>query len=152
MARFVEAIDLPIAPAAAFDLLADFARLPEWDPGAVEARRLDAGPLRAGSRFEVLYTFLGRRLPLRYEIRSYERPHRVVLHGGNESVRSTDEIHFAPRDGGTRVTYEARLELVGLAALADPLLQLVFPWIGRAAVQGLRARAAAIAEAARHAA
>jgi len=152
MARFVDAIDLPLDPEAAFALIADFSRLPEWDPGAREARRLDSGPLRAGSRFEVQYGFLGRRLPLRYEIWSFEPPRRVVLRGGSDAVRSTDEIHFAPREGGTRVTYEARLEPTGLGALADPLLQLAFPWIGRAAVRGLRARAAALAKESRHAA
>jgi hypothetical protein len=152
MARFVDVIDLPLAPAPAFALLADFSRLPEWDPAAVEARRLAAGPLRAGSRFEVLYAFLGRRLPLAYEIRCYEPSQRVVLGGGNDAVRATDAIDFLPREDGVRVCYEARLEPVGLAALTDPLLQLVFPWLARSAVRGLRARAAALAAGARDAA
>jgi hypothetical protein len=152
MARFVETIDLPLTPRCAFELVADFARLPEWDPAAARARRLGAGPLRLGSRFEVDYAFLGRRLPLGYEIRCYEPPHHVVLAGGNASVRSRDEIHFVPRDGGVRVVYEARLELVGVASLADPVLQLLFPWIARGAVRGLRARAAALARGERDAA
>jgi hypothetical protein len=145
MARFVDAIDLPLTPAAAFALVADFARLPEWDPGAAAARRLDPGPLGFGSRFEVTYDFLGRRLALAYQVASYEAPRRVVLRGGNESVRSIDEIHFAPRGAGTRVTYEARLEPKGLFALADPVLQLVFPAIARGAVRGMQARAAQLA-------
>jgi hypothetical protein len=152
MARFVETIDLPLTPRAAFELVADFARLPEWDPGAARARRLDAGALRLGSRFEVDYAFLGRHLPLTYEIRGYEPPTRVVLAGGRAGVRSRDEILFVPREGGVRVVYEARLELTGLAALADPALQLVFPWVARGAVRGLRARAAAIAREQRDAA
>lgn len=152
MARFVDAIDVPLDPEAAFALVADFSRLPEWDPGARAARRLDAGPLRTGSRFVVQYGLLGRRLALTYEVEICEPPHRIVLHGGSEGVRSTDEVHFVPREGGTRVHYEARLEPTGLAALADPLLQLVFPWIGRAAVRGLRARAAALAREASRAA
>jgi carbon monoxide dehydrogenase subunit G len=152
MARFVDVIDLPLPPEAAFDLIADFSRLPEWDPGVLAAQRLDAGPLAVGSRFEVAYSFLGRQLPLSYEVRTCERPHRVVLRGGNGTIRSIDEISFVPRGRGTRVAYEARLEPRGLAALADPFLQLVFPVIGRAAVRGLVARARALSYGERRAA
>ena len=152
MARFVDAIDLPLPPAAAFALVADFARLPEWDPGAAAARRLDAGRLEVGSRFAVDYGFLGWRTALEYRVRSVDAPHRVVLEGGNESVRSIDEIGFAPRGTGTRVTYEARLEPKGRLALTDPVLQLVFPVLARAAVRGMKKRAEQLAAEARHAA
>ena len=152
MARYLDVIDLPLPIEGAFDYLADFARTAEWDPGVVAAERLTPGTPRVGSRFRVVASFLGRRLPIEYEIAALERPSRLVLVGGDASLRSVDEISFAPRPGGTRVTYEARLEPAGLAALADPLLQLVFPSIGRAAVRGLRARAATLAKESRHAA
>ena len=42
--------------------------------------------------------------------------------------------------------------MVGVASLADPVLQLLFPWIARGAVRGLRARAAALARGERDAA
>jgi hypothetical protein len=145
MARFVDAIDLPLSPEAAFDLLADFSRLPEWDPGAVEARRLGSGPIARGSRFRVVSEFLGRRVPLTYEIVEYERPLRLVLRARDGVLTSLDEINFAARAGGTRVTYDARLALSGIAQLGDPLLQLAFGFLGRAAVRGLETRAAALA-------
>lgn len=140
MARFVDAIDLPLPPEEAFDYLAEFSHTEEWDPGVVSARRLGAGPVQAGSRFEVEVSFLGRRLVLEYAITACERPWRLVLEGGNADLRSVDEITFAPRPGGTRVTYEARLELAGLRRLADPLLDAVFQRVGRAAAAGLAAR------------
>jgi hypothetical protein len=152
MARFVDAIDLPLPPAAAFAQVGDFARLPEWDPAAAAACRLDTGPLGVGSRFSVDYDFLGRRTSLTYEVVAFEAPQRVVLDGGNGRVRSVDEIGFAPRGAGTRVTYEARLEPQGLLALADPVLQLVFPVLARAAVRGMQKRAEQLAPEARHAA
>jgi carbon monoxide dehydrogenase subunit G len=142
MARYVDAIDLPIPLEQAFEYLADFSRTAEWDPGVVEAERLTPGPPRRGSRFRVVVSFLGRRLPLDYEITAYEPPTRLVLEGGDSSVHSHDEITFAPRPGGTRVTYEARLELRGLRRLADPLLQLILQRIGRLAVCGLQERLA----------
>lgn len=146
MARFVDAIDLPFSPIAAFDYLAGFEHAAEWDPGVVEARRLDPGrPLGRGSRFAVVAAFFGRRVPLVYEITAHEPPHRVVLRGVGSDVVSIDTITFAPVPGGTRVTYEARLELAGIARLADPLLDWLFAWVGARAVRGLRERAGEIA-------
>jgi uncharacterized protein YndB with AHSA1/START domain len=140
MARYVDAIDLPIPIEEAFDYLADFSRTAEWDPSVEEARRLTRGKIRLGSRFRVTVSFLGRRIPLEYRITEFERPSRLVLTGGDSSLRSIDEITFVSRLGGTRVTYEARLELVGIRRLADPVLDLLFQRIGRLAVRGLRER------------
>jgi uncharacterized protein YndB with AHSA1/START domain len=140
MARYVDAIDLPIPIEQAFEYLADFSRTAEWDPGVCEARHLTRGKVRLGSRFEVTVAFLGRRIPLEYRITEFERPSRLVLTGGDSSLRSIDEITFVSRHGGTRVTYEARLELVGIRRLADPALDLLFQRIGRLAVRGLRER------------
>lgn len=69
-----------------------------------------------------------------------ERPTRLLLEGGDASLRSIDEITFLERPSGTRVTYEARLELSGIRRLADPLLDLLFQRIGRVAMRGLRER------------
>jgi carbon monoxide dehydrogenase subunit G len=142
MARYVDAIDLPIPVEQAFDYLADFSRTAEWDPGVAEAERLTRGEVRLGSRFRLSISLLGRRIPLEYQIVEFQRPSRVVLSGGDESLRSIDEITFVSRPDGTRVTYEARLELAGIRRLADPLLDLVFQRIGRLAVRGLRERLA----------
>jgi carbon monoxide dehydrogenase subunit G len=142
MARYIDAIDLPNPIEEAFDYLADFSRTAEWDPGVYEARRLTRGKVRLGSRFEVTISFLGRRIPLEYRITEFERPSRLVLSGGDSSLRSIDEITFVPRPGGTRVTYEARLDLTGIRRIADPILDLLFRRIGRLAVRGLRERLA----------
>jgi hypothetical protein len=149
MARFVDAIDLPVPPDVAFDYLAEFHHAAEWDPGVEEAAALTPGPARRGSRFRVVVSFLGRRIPLEYEITHHERPQRLILEGGDDSLFSRDELTFAERAGGTRVTYEACLELRGLRRLADPLLDVAFQIIGRLAARGLRER---FAEGARDAA
>ena len=146
MARYVDAIDLPIPIEQAFDYLADFSRTAEWDPGVCEARRLTWGEVRLGSRFGLRVRFLGRRIPLEYRITEFERPSRLVLRGGDSSLRSIDEITFAPRPGGTRVTYEARLELGGIRRVVDPLLHLLFQRIGRVAVRGLRERVSQLSD------
>jgi uncharacterized protein YndB with AHSA1/START domain len=140
MARFVDAIDLPVPPEEAFDYLAAFENTAEWDPGVVEAERLTRGAPRRGSRFRVVVAFVGRRIPLEYRITRFERPHRLILDGGDDSLTSTDELTFAPREGGTRITYEAKLDLRGIRRLADPALDLAFQVVGRSAARGLRER------------
>jgi carbon monoxide dehydrogenase subunit G len=142
VARYVDAIDLPIPIEPAFDYFADFSRTAEWDPGVQEARRVTRGEVRLGSRFQVTISFLGRRIPLEYRITEFERPSRLVLRGGDSSLRSIDEITFVSRPGGTRVTYEARLELVGIRRIADPILDLLFQRIGHVAMRGVRERMA----------
>jgi carbon monoxide dehydrogenase subunit G len=142
MARYVDAIDLELCPEGVFDYLADFSTIAEWDPGVVSAKRITPGVIRTGTRFRVVVSFLSRTLEFEYEILEYERPHRLVLRGTHEAVVSTDEISFLARGSGTRVTYEARLELTGLLRLADPLLNLLFQHIGRVAMRGLRERMA----------
>ena len=140
MARYVDAIDLPIPIEEAFDYLADFSRTAEWDPGVEEAVRLTAGKIEVGSRFRVIVSFLGNRIPLEYRIEELERPTRLVLSGGDSSMTSVDEITFVARPGGTRVTYEARVDLVGFRRLAEPIVDILFQRVGRLAVRGLRER------------
>ena len=82
--------------------------------------------------------FWGRELALDYKILIYEPPHRLVLRARSGTFESRDELHFTPRAGGTRVSYEATLSLSGIARLADPVLQLAFQPIGHAAAEGLR--------------
>jgi len=139
VARYLDVIDLPLAPHAAFDLLADFSLTSQWDPSVRRARRLTHGPLGPGSRFEVVTGFWGRRVRLEYVIRAYEPPRRLVLEAHTPTFESRDEIRFAPRGSGTRVRYAAEIELFGLARLADPLLAVAFAPLGHAAATGLRA-------------
>lgn len=142
MARYVDTIDVPVPLEEAFAYLADFSRSAEWDPSVVGGKRRESGEVRLGSRFEISVSFLGRRIPLEYRITEFEPPSRLVLSGGNSSLRSIDEITFVARPGGTRVAYEARLELTGIRRLADPFLDLLFQHMGRRAVNGLRERLA----------
>lgn len=142
MARYLDAIDLPVPIEEAFDYLADFSRTLEWDPSVVEASRLTEGAIGLGSRFSVVVSLLGQRIPLEYEISEFDRPAHLVLTGGDSSIRSIDEITFVSRPGGTRISYEARLHLSGIRKLADPWLDLLYQRIGRLAMRGLRERLA----------
>jgi dehydrogenase/reductase SDR family member 12 len=140
MARYRTTVDSASPLEETFHYLADFSNAEEWDPGVAEAQRVDDGEIGTGSRFRLVARFLGRDVPMQYEITAFEGPHRVVLEADERTVRSVDEIRVeTAEDGGTRVTYEADLRLKGpLGGVLDPLLGLVFRRIGDRAAAGLR--------------
>jgi hypothetical protein len=146
MARFTRRIEVPTRPEETFAYVADFSTTSAWDPGISESRRLDDGPLREGSRFEVVSNFGDRRIPVTYTVTSYRPPERVVLEGIGERFRGIDEIRFSPADGGgTQVDYIADLQLRGLARIAEPFMRGRFEKVVEDGARGLertlRARA-----------
>lgn len=139
MARYQTTFTTKTPIADAFAFLSRFSTTAEWDPGVIEARDLTPGPVGLGSQFEVVSTFLGRRVPLRYEIIEFAPPALVTLRGENGNVRSTDTIRFvANEDGTVTITYDAELEPLGLLRLFGPILSLSFRVIGDRATVGLK--------------
>lgn len=138
MARYMGTIRSPKAPAEAFDYLADFSSVAEWDPTAVRARMLGDRP-GLGTEFEVVVRFAGRELPFTYRTTEFERPRRIVLRAESSAIVSEDTITVrALADGGSEVTYDADLRPKGLMRLADPILALLFKRLGDNAAAGLR--------------
>jgi carbon monoxide dehydrogenase subunit G len=129
-----------------FSFLADFANLPAWDPGIVSSRRSDDGELRVGSSFHVVARFLGRRVPMTYQVVEIDPPTRIVLQGTASTLRAIDEITFE-RDGrGCIVHYRADFHMVSALRWAEPLLKPAFDRLATRAMDGmavaLRKRAA----------
>lgn len=123
-----------------FRYVADFSHLPEWDRGIVEARKLTRGPVALGTRFHVVAAFLGRRVPMTYEIADFEAPLRVVLRGEATGLRAVDEIEIEPIAGfGSRLRYRADFDLGVLGRLVAPLLRPAFVAMGKRAIAGLEA-------------
>ncbi|MFM8305071.1 MAG: SRPBCC family protein [Actinomycetota bacterium] len=123
-------------PEVAFDYLANFASVAEWDPGVSEAVRLDDGPLAVGSRVRVVV----KTGPLVYEVRELEPGRRIRLVAESATIRSDDVISVRPDGDGAVVVYEADLTVRGWAVVFAPLLPLVFGRIGDKAAAGLRAK------------
>ena len=121
-----------------FAYLSDFSTTREWDPGVVEAERVNGQAVGDGTEFRLVAEFLGRKNELTYRIVEYDPPHAVTFLGENAAVISRDRITFESTAGGTRVTYDADLALTGLLRFADPLLALAFNRVGDRALAGLR--------------
>lgn len=138
MARYRASVDTRRGVEDVFAYLSDFSTTREWDPGVVQAERLDGEPIGVGAEFRLVAQFLGRRAPLTYRIVEYNPPHAVTFRGENATVLSRDRITLEATDRGTRITYDADLRLKGPLRIAGPLLGLAFDRVGDRALAGLR--------------
>ena len=134
--------DTPID--VAFDYLSRFSTTAEWDPGVVRSRDLTPGPVGLGSAFEVTASFLGREVPLRYEVVAFDPPGLVTVRAENGTARSIDTMTFAAGGEGTTVVYDAELYLRGAARVFTPLFAVAFRRIGDRAAAGLEAAVAGL--------
>ncbi|HEX9064748.1 MAG TPA: SRPBCC family protein [Streptosporangiaceae bacterium] len=129
-----------------FGYLAVFSHAEEWDPGVLSGEALDPGPVRPGSRFRLVVPFLGRNLPLTYQVTEFSSAERrVVLDATSTLLRARDVITVLPASAGgqaTAVSYQAEVTLRGPLRLLDPVLTKGFGKVGDRAANGLRARLA----------
>jgi carbon monoxide dehydrogenase subunit G len=143
MATYIATVESARSPEQVFDYIADFSTNAQWDPGTASADRAGEGPIGLGAEFRLVVSFLGRTSRLTYRIVEYDRPHVVTFRGENAAVVSFDRITIEPWNGGSRLTYDARLRLKGAARLAGPLVALAFRRVGDRALAGLRSALAA---------
>jgi hypothetical protein len=137
MARYTTTVNSTKTAEQAFDYLADFSSVREWDPSCVRAELLSPAP-GPDARFVVVVELAGRETELTYVTKEFERPNRVVFVAETSTYTSEDTITFAAADGGSSVTYDANLRLKGALKIADPLLALLFRRLGDNAAAGLR--------------
>jgi carbon monoxide dehydrogenase subunit G len=143
MVSIEEQVEIPVPLAQAFAYYAEYAHIQDWDPGVASSTKLTPGPLRPGDRYDVVSIFMGRKLPMTYEVESVDAPHRVVLRGTSATGVALDDIRFAAKDAHTTViTWGLELKLGGLGRLGEPFLQPVLRRLGREAMRGIRESAA----------
>lgn len=145
MTRIHERIETALPADVAFDYIADFANSEDWDPGTASSRRLDAGPVGAGSSFALQVRMGGRTAPMEYRIRDFERPSRVVLVGSGPNVDALDDIRIERVGDRTVIDYTADIRLGGVLRLIQPVLGGTFKKIGREAAAGMEQSLAGLA-------
>ncbi len=138
MPRYITAIPCSWSVDEAFAYMSDFANAQLWDPSVVSAKRIDEGPLGVNAEFELTVRFAGRDKALRYRITSFETPRVVTFESSSGSLMSVDTLTFERRADGCLMTYHAELRLKGAAALANPLLGILFRRLGDHARDSLR--------------
>jgi hypothetical protein len=137
MARYHATVESRSPAAETFGYLAAFSNAAEWDPGVLAGEQLDAGPLRAGSRFRLTVPFLGARMSLTYQVIRFVPDREVLLHAANGVLRSTDRIAVTGAAGGSTVSYDAQVRLRGPLQVLDPLLRPGFRIVAERAAAGL---------------
>ena len=138
MARFAIEIESPVAPDAAFKLLADASNFQDWDPGVSRSVQVGGDGPGLGATFDVTVNGVGKELTLTYETVEFDEPTLVRLRAESSMLVSDDTITVAANGSGSKVTYDAVLALKGVLRIANPLLALGFRRIGRRAELGLR--------------
>ena len=119
-----------------FAYVADFSTTAEWDPGIRAATRT-SGDGGVGTLYELEATFMGRSVPMSYEVLESVEDERFVVRGEASSVVGVDTIEFIERDGATEIVYVAEFTMKGFGRFIEPLLKPVFIKLGRKAVSGL---------------
>ncbi len=141
MIRVEDRVSIQADADDAFRDLADFGHLAEWDPGIARVRRHDRGALAVGARFDVVARFLGRDVPMQYELVRFDAAARhAELVGTAEGLRATDRITVTPSEGGAVVHWEADFELGGVNRFFAPVMRPLFARLARKAMDGLRRR------------
>lgn len=123
--------DVRPEPAVVVGYLKDFSNAEEWDPGTESCTRTDTGPVTVGSTWHNVSKIAGVSTELDYRLESLSQE-TIVFKGHNETANSTDTITVVPHPegAGSRITYEANIEMKGAAKLADPIMKLVFEKVG----------------------
>lgn len=137
MARTRSTLHACVRVEQVFDFMSDLRHAPLWDPQASSVEKLTPGPVGLGTRFLMVGSFMGRELHMPYEIVGYERPGHLVIEGATRLLRYRDEISFVDEGTGTRVLYDAAMELRAAPPLVDRALQLVWNRVASVATRGM---------------
>lgn len=128
----------PCEPGAAVRFMADFGARMTWDPTVRSSKRLDAGPVREGMAYEVITGDSGD-VEIRYVLAQYQPGQHIVMQGTAASMRIVEDIRFegAP-GGGTRVTWQSEIQLLGVRRVVEGLYRGAVERAGERSIEGLR--------------
>jgi len=105
-----------------FRVIADVAKLAEWNPTIKSARKLSDGPASEGTRFEMVLAGLGA-VPhtleeFRRNVQARYVPHFKVNSGGHRFV-------LTPQGEKTKVEHELEMNPKGFYVLMSPFMTMV---------------------------
>lgn len=133
MANYSTKVSSPWTAEEAFDYIADFRNLTEWDPGVSESEIISGDEPGVGT----VYSVTANGATLDYVTQTHDRPTKFVVEGASKRFYSYDVIEFTSTETGCVVGYDATLELRGALGVATPALGPMFKKIGDGAAAGL---------------
>jgi ribosome-associated toxin RatA of RatAB toxin-antitoxin module len=138
-----QTVTVQAPPQACFDVLTDFARMPEWQSRVVESTVLSRDA--QGRAREVQYGIDVRLRTVRYRLaHSYREPSYIGSeYLGGDFRDFAGDYHFEPVRGGTRVRFHLRID-PGLR-IPGPVARMLNEAVMGRALQDLKARVEAVA-------
>ena len=121
--EILSSVAVKVPPAAAWEVIADFARNPEWQRGMKSARWLTEPPLAVGSRYVQHAGFLGRDVRSLFEVIELDPGSQVTIDTVEGTFPITVTRAIAPEGDGCRISANVRGDAGGLFRLVTPLLR-----------------------------
>jgi hypothetical protein len=140
MPVITETVETPLPVEAAFDYVANFEHIVEWDPGVTAVRKTTDGPPSVGSEYDLDLNYGGSPIFMTYRITEWDPPRRVVLEGDGDRTVAVDRISFSASAVGSSVEYQADIRMKGVYRVAEPFLGRLLRRIGEGAAEGLARR------------
>ena len=137
MAHYVNTVPSSLSPNQAFAFMANIERFVEWDPGIAKVEKRSGQNGEVGSSYDITIAGWAPTV-MRYEVTAVDAPRSFRMASTTRFLRSLDEIRVEADGTGSRVTYDAILELRGPLRVFDPVLARVFRTIGDRAATGMR--------------
>ena len=137
LAHYTATVTSQLPPAEAFAFMIQLERFVEWDPGISKVKHQSGPPGQVGTTYDLTIAGWSPTV-MRYELTAVDAPRSFRMASTTRFLRSVDEIRVEADGSGSRVTYDARLDLRGPLRVLDPMLARVFQKIADRAMIGLR--------------
>lgn len=133
-----QTVQIAASPQACFDVLTDYAHMPQWQSRVVESRVLRTD--EAGRAREVQYGIDVKLRTVRYRLaHRYDEPSFIGSdYLGGDFRDFAGDYRFEPEDGGTRVTFHLRID-PGLR-VPGPIARMLNEAVMGRALQDLKRR------------
>lgn len=110
-----------------FDMVADERNEPRYNPRIVRAEKVSEGPVSRGARFVAEPKGMGAKGQMTMEVVEYDRPHRLRTVVRSSYMQVDGTVTFEEVDGGTQLSWDWDMGLVGAMRVLTPVLAVVGP-------------------------
>lgn len=136
MTRIAGEVTIAAPVEEVFDLVADERNEPAYNPRIARAAKLTPGPVGPGTRFVAEPKGMGARGQMVLEVLEHDRPRRLHHLVRSSYLRADGTLGFEAVPGGTRLSWDWDMRLLGPLRLLAPVLAAIGPrwerrnWVG----------------------
>ncbi len=105
-----------------FQTVIDVANFPRWNQTTPSARKLSAGEIGEGTRFELEIRGLGK---VHQQLREFEKNKRVRLVPRMKFISGGHRFFFTAQGGATRIDHELEMTPKGLFKIFSPFIGMM---------------------------